>query len=229
MPKKANITAMFNDIAPTYDKLNHILSLNVDKLWRKKAVNRLMESGPQTVLDLACGTGDSSFALAQAGVPTVLGLDLSEGMLAVAREKASRLGFENVSFQIGDALAMPFKDGSVDAVMIAFGIRNFEDREGCLKEIRRVLRPGGKLVIVELSIPSFAPARFVYKLYFLHILPFIGKLLSGNKAAYLYLPHSVLRFPKPEDFLATIRGCGFRTVVHKSLSLGLCRIFEGVK
>lgn len=229
MPKKEKIEAMFNDIAPTYDKLNHILSLNIDRLWRKKAVKRLTESGPQRVLDLACGTGDSSFALAEAGVPTVLGLDLSEGMLAVAREKAARLGFENVSFQLEDALTMPFEDESIDAVMIAFGIRNFEDREGCLKEIRRVLRPGGRLVIVELSVPSFAPARFVYKLYFLHILPFIGKLLSGNKAAYLYLPHSVLRFPKPEEFSSTIRGCGFRSVTHKALSLGLCRIFEAAK
>lgn len=232
-PKKEHIEAMFNDIAPTYDKLNHILSLGVDKIWRRKAVNRLIKKRPQVILDIACGTGDSSIAIVKAcrkyGIPKVTGLDLSEGMLRVARQKVMRQGFDTINFQQADALHLPFEEESVDAVFIAFGIRNFEERPGTLREIRRVLRPGGRLVIVELSVPQPKLVRALYNLYFLHLLPFIGRVISGNKSAYHYLPESVLHFPKPTEFLETIRNCGFESVNHKALSLGLCRIFEGVK
>lgn len=228
MPKKENIKAMFDSIAPSYDKLNHTLSLNIDKLWRKRAVKRLMQRQPETVLDLACGTGDSSIALAKAGARRVLGIDISEGMLRIAQEKVAKTG-HNISFQTGDAANLPLEDASIDAVMIAFGIRNFENRSECLKEILRVLRPGGSLHILELSVPSCAILRALYKLYFLHILPLVGKLISGDKAAYTYLPHSVIQFPVPEEFMQTIRDCGYEQVVHKSLTFGLCRIFEAAK
>lgn len=228
MPKKESIRAMFDSIAPTYDKLNHLLSLNIDKIWRKRAVERIIENRPQKVLDIACGTGDSTIALAKAGVPVVIGLDISEGMLKVAEEKVADLGYD-IRFQVGDALNIPFESDSVDGVMIAFGVRNFEDREGSLKEILRVLKPGGKLLILELSVPQSKVLEFFYKLYFLHILPFIGKLLSGDKSAYTYLPHSVLNFPKPAEFMQTMADCNYKQVQHKALSFGLCRIFEGTK
>lgn len=228
MPKKESIRAMFDSIAPTYDKLNHLLSLNIDKIWRKRAVERIIENRPQKVLDIACGTGDSTIALAKAGVPVVIGLDISEGMLKVAEEKVADLGYD-IRFQVGDALNIPFESDSVDGVMIAFGVRNFEDREGSLKEILRVLKPGGKLLILELSVPQSKVLEFFYKLYFLHILPFIGKLLSGDKSAYTYLPHSVLNFPKPAEFMQTMADCRYKQVQHKALSFGLCRIFEGTK
>lgn len=228
MPKKENIRAMFNDIAPSYDKLNHVLSLNIDKIWRKKAVKRLLADNPYKVLDIACGTGDSSIAIAKAGVPNVIGLDISEGMLEIAKQKAAGLDY-NMEFLIGDALNLPFEDDSVDAVMIAFGVRNFEDRSACLREIRRVLKPRGRLIILELSVPRAKMLRGLYKLYFLHILPFIGKLISGNNSAYTYLPHSVLNFPAPDDFMRIMSECGYARVYHKALSLGLCRIFDAQK
>lgn len=228
MPKKENIRAMFNAIAPTYDKLNHLLSLNIDKIWRRKAVKRIMQNHPQIVLDIACGTGDSSIALAQAGVPKVLGLDISEGMLKIAEQKVEQLSYD-IQFQLGDAQNIPFEGESIDAVMIAFGVRNFENREECLQEIRRVLKPGGLLLILELSVPQSKLLRFFYKLYFLHILPFIGQLFSGDKSAYTYLPHSVLNFPSPAEFTKTMADCSYKQVQHKALSFGLCRIFEGTK
>lgn len=228
MPKKENVRAMFNEIAPTYDKLNHTLSLNIDKIWRKKAVRRLIRNNPQTVIDIACGTGDSSIALAKAGVPRVVGLDISEGMLGIAERKVAKTNYD-IHFQLADALNLPFNDNSIDAVMIAFGVRNFENRSECLKEILRVLKPGGVLLILELSVPQNILLKSLYKVYFLHILPFIGKLVSGSKFAYNYLPHSVLNFPAPNAFMEIVRDCGYNKVIHKALTFGLCRIFEAVK
>lgn len=228
MPKKENIQAMFDSIAPTYDKLNHTLSLNIDKIWRKKAVSRLTNKAPQIVLDVACGTGDSSIAIAKAGVPTVVGIDISEGMLEIARIKAQKYNYD-LRFDIGDAQNLPFENDSIDAALIAFGIRNFEDKATSLKEILRVLKPGAKLIILELSVPQAKFPLMMYKLYFLHILPLIGKLISGSKDAYTYLPHSVLNFPKPKQFMRIMTECGYSNVRHKALSLGLCRLFEAEK
>lgn len=228
MPKKENVRAMFNEIAPTYDKLNHTLSLNIDKIWRRKAVRRLIRNNPQTVIDIACGTGDSSIALAKAGVPRIVGLDISEGMLGIAEQKVAKTNYD-IHFQLADALNLPFNDNSIDAVMIAFGVRNFENRSECLKEILRVLKPGGVLLILELSVPQNILLKSLYKVYFLHILPFIGKLVSGSKFAYNYLPHSVLNFPAPNAFMEIVRNCGYNKVIHKALTFGLCRIFEAVK
>ena len=230
---------MFNNIAPTYDKLNHILSLNIDKIWRKKAVKRIcknlrnssetqnLRSSESRVLDVACGTADSSIALAKAGIPFVTGVDISEGMIKVGEEKISSLNLNNIKLKVEDCENLSFEDNSFDSAFIAFGIRNFEDKKKGLNELRRVLKDNGHLLILELSVPQNKILLSLYKLYFLHILPFIGKKISGDSKAYTYLPLSVMNFPKPKEFMAMMEECGFRNVKQKALTFGLCRIYEG--
>lgn len=228
MAKKNFIVDLFNDIAPTYDKLNHILSLNVDKSWRRKAVARIVSQKPSKVLDIACGTGDFTIALAQAGVPEVMGVDISEGMLEVGRQKVAALGL-NIEMKVDDSESLSLADDSVDAVSVAFGVRNFEHLQLGLNEIHRVIRPGGQVCVVELSVPSNPILLFGYKLYFLHVLPFFGGLVSGNRKAYKYLPVSVLNFPKPDAFCGMLREAGFKQVEAKAFTFGLCRMFTGIK
>lgn len=274
---------MFDSIAGDYDSLNHILSLDVDKIWRKKALKQIVDApAPARVLDLACGTGDFSIAIAKAlsrshkrvGTPIeahvkasvkapveapakapveaqvtstgfvtgdsgrsdlmtkghVTGVDLSEGMLAVMREKVGKAGLtEMISIEEGDGENLRFPDNTFDRVTIAFGIRNFEDRPKGLREMLRVLKPGGRLVILELSRPENKIIRWFYDLYFLHILPKVGGKVSGDKAAYAYLPASVAAFPGKKAFMATMREAGFRTVTHKAFTLGICRMYTGEK
>ena len=235
MPRKENVRMMFDGIAAYYDRLNHIMSLDVDRRWRRKALDRIVAPDVSRVLDLACGTGDFSVAIAKAlrtAAPQarVTGVDLSEGMLAVMRKKVDREGLQDrISMELGDGENLHFADGTFDRVSIAFGIRNFEDREKGLREMLRVLRPGGRLVILELSVPENALVRWCYNLYFLHILPRIGGRISGDKAAYRYLPASVLHFPGHRAFLQTMRDCGFTDVEHKSLTFGTCRLYAGTK
>lgn len=228
MAKKNFIVDLFNDIAPTYDKLNHILSLNVDKSWRRKAVARIVSQKPSKVLDIACGTGDFTIALAQAGVPEVMGVDISEGMLEVGRQKVAALGL-NIEMKVDDSESLSLADDSVDAVSVAFGVRNFEHLQLGLNEMHRVIRPGGQVCVVELSVPSNPILLFGYKLYFLHVLPFFGGLVSGNRQAYKYLPASVLNFPKPDAFCGMLREAGFQQVEAKAFTFGLCRMFTGIK
>lgn len=230
---------MFNDIAPTYDKLNHILSLNIDKGWRRKSVKQLMQKHPQRVLDIACGTGDFAITMAKAGVPRIYGADISEGMLEVGRKKVEAEGFAlktaadgtetGISMQIDDCEALSFATDSLDAVTVAFGVRNFEHLQQGLNEMHRVLRPGGELYVLELSVPQNPVLLWGYKLYFLHILPFFGGLVSGNKEAYKYLPISVLNFPKPGVFCDMLKTAGFNEVKPRSFTFGLCRLFIGIK
>ena len=246
MAEKNFVRSMFNNIAPTYDKLNHILSLNIDKIWRKKAVKRIVKNlknsetenlknnsqvlrfSDSQVLDVACGTADSTIALAKAGVPRVTGVDISEGMLKVGEKKIEELNLNSViSLKVEDCENLSFGDNTFDAAFIAFGIRNFEDKKKGLKELHRVLKPNGLLLILELSVPQNKILLSLYKLYFLHILPFIGKKISGDNKAYTYLPQSVMNFPKPKDFLQTMEECGFKDVRQKALTFGLCRIYEG--
>ncbi len=219
---------MFDDIAPTYDRLNHILSLNVDKSWRRKAVEHIVSRKPQRVLDIACGTGDFTIALARAGVPQLLGIDISEGMLEVGRKKVADLGL-NIEMKVDDSEALSLADDSVDAVSVAFGVRNFEHLQQGLNEMHRVIRPGGEVCVVELSVPQNPILLWGYKLYFLHVLPFFGGLISGNKGAYKYLPTSVLNFPKPDAFCGMLSAAGFKQVEARSFTFGLCRMFTGVK
>lgn len=228
MAKKEFVEQMFDDIAPTYDKLNHILSLNVDKGWRRKAVRRIVATRPKHVLDVACGTGDFAIALSQAGVEKVTGVDISQGMLDVGNAKVKALGL-NIEMHVDDCEHLGIEDNTFDDVSVAFGVRNFEHLQRGLNEMQRVLRPGGLVCIVELSVPSNTLLRWAYKLYFLHILPFVGGLVSGNRNAYRYLPESVLRFPKPDEVCRMLKEAGFRDVEAKAFTFGLCRMFTGIK
>lgn len=230
MAKKENIKALFDNIAPDYDKLNHILSLNIDKSWRRKAVREIVDNERSLkVLDVACGTGDFTIEIARKmSGGSVTGIDLSDGMMSVGREKAAAAGIEAV-LEYGDCEALRYEDNTFDRVAVAFGVRNFEHLDLGLKEMWRVLDKDGKLVILELSVPSNPVIRWCYKLYFLNILPAIGGFVSGNKGAYRYLPASVLHFPAPDKFVAMMHEAGFREVRHRAFTFGICRMYVGIK
>ena len=230
MPKKEKVREMFDNIAPTYDKLNHVLSMNVDKRWRRHALKEIVDGTPQRILDVACGTGDStiSVAKASAGGSTVTGVDISEGMMAFVKAKADKAGVgDRIELQVADGEALPFGEGTFDRVTCAFGIRNFEHKEKGLEEFRRVLKPGGRAVILELSVPQNRLVRWAYDLYFAHLLPKVGGAVSGDKAAYRYLPASVHAFPSPHDFCRMLEAAGFRGVRFRTYSFGLCRMYVG--
>lgn len=223
---------MFDGIAPSYDRLNHLMSLNVDKRWRKKALKEIVDGTSQQILDVACGTGDSTVAIAAAAGSgsRVTGVDISEGMMALVMRKAAHEGVhDRIRLQVADGENLPFQDESFHRVNCAFGIRNFEHKEQGLKEFLRVLKPGGKAVILELGMPENRFLRRCYNLYFQHLLPWIGGRLSGNKEAYKYLPASVHAFPAPSAFCLMMGDAGFRAVRTKSFSFGLCRLYVGEK
>lgn len=230
MAKKSFIVRLFDDIAPTYDKLNHILSLNIDKSWRSKSVKQVLKGKHDVVLDIACGTGDFSIELAQKGVDKVIGVDISEGMMKIGMEKVKALGLEDkISMHVDDSESLSLEDNSIDAVTVAFGVRNFEHLQIGLNEMNRVIRPGGTVNVLELSVPSNPVLLWCYKIYFLHVLPFFGGLVSGNKEAYKYLPTSVMNFPKPDVFMSMLETAGFKEVKQRAFTFGLCRLFTGVK
>jgi demethylmenaquinone methyltransferase/2-methoxy-6-polyprenyl-1,4-benzoquinol methylase len=232
MPNKEKIQEMFDGIAPSYDRLNHLMSLNVDKRWRKKALKEIVDGTQQQILDVACGTGDSTVAIARkAGSGSrVTGVDISEGMMALVMEKAAHEGVhDRIKLQVADGENLPFENETFHRVSCAFGIRNFEHKEKGLQEFLRVLRPGGKAVILELSVPENRFVRWLYDLYFLHLMPWIGGRVSGNKEAYKYLPASVHAFPSPSAFCMMMGEAGFRRVRYKSFSFGLCRLYVGEK
>ena len=230
MPKKKAITNLFDHIAPHYDQLNHLLSLNVDKSWRRKAVRKILGQAHERVMDMACGTADFSIALAKAGVPSVLGLDISEQMLRIGRQKVQALGLsEIIQLEQGDSEAIAYPDNSFDAVGVAFGVRNYENLELGLQEMLRVLKPGGMLLILQLSVPQGRFLYALYSFYFTRVLPWIGGMISGDKQAYAYLPASVLHFPKPKEFLKILQSCGYTETRQQALSMGLARIFTGKK
>lgn len=227
------VARMFDSIAADYDRLNHLMSLGIDRSWRRKALKQIVEPGKvQRILDAACGTGDFSIAIARKAESgsSVAGVDLSEKMLEVMQDKLCREGLQDrVRIRQGNCERLPFESGCFDRVTIAFGIRNVENRETALKEFLRVLKPGGKLVILELSEPSLPFVRKLYNLYFDHILPLIGGLVSGDRVSYRYLPASVHAFPSPARWMGTMSACGFRNVSHKAFSAGICRMFTGTK
>jgi len=224
---------MFDSISNDYDRLNHILSLDIDKIWRKRAVKHIISKNKeQRILDIACGTGDFSIEIASraASGSFVQGIDLSDGMLSIMREKIKHFAMEDrIGVQKGNCEQLPYLPDSFDAASIGFGIRNFEHRELALREILRVLKSGGRLVILELSTPSCPVIGALYKIYFTKILPLIGGKISGEKSAYRYLPASVLAFPKKKVWMETMRNCGFRDVTHRAFSFGLCRMYIGYK
>ena len=231
MAKKEKITQLFDNIAPSYDKLNHILSLNIDKIWRRKAVAELADvSTPLQVLDVACGTADFTIEIAHK-MPKgsqVTGVDISEGMLAIGREKIAKEGI-SAQLHVADCESLPYQDNLFHRISVGFGVRNFEHLDLGLREMYRVLAPGGKLVILELSVPSNAFMRWCYKLYFLKILPAIGGMISGDRSAYEYLPNSVLHFPAPDKFIAMVQSAGFPIVEHTPLTFGICRMYVAKK
>ena len=232
MPKKEKVRDMFDNIAPSYDKLNHVLSMNVDRLWRRHALKAIVDGTQQRILDVACGTGDSTISIAKevAEGSTVTGADISEGMMALVPEKARKAGVEDrIVLQVADGEDLPFGNETFDRVTCAFGIRNFEHKEKGLEEFRRVLKPGGRTVILELSVPQNRVVRWVYDLYFTHLLPKVGGALSGDKAAYRYLPASVHSFPSPKDFCRMMEEAGFTDVRCRTFTFGLCRMFVGKK
>ena len=221
---------MFDNIAKDYDSLNHIMSLSIDKIWRRKAIKKIKDAceAPR-VLDVACGTGDFSIAIAKAvRKGEVIGVDISKEMLEVMRQKVLKNKLESIiSQEVGDGEALRFPDASFDRVVNAFGIRNFEDRDKGLREALRVLKPGGRLVILELSRPQNKIIRWFYDLYFLHILPIIGGKVSGDKAAYAYLPASVKAFPGKKEFTDELRRAGFVNITHRAFTFGICRMYTG--
>lgn len=231
MAKKEGIRKLFDNIAPNYDKLNHILSLNIDKGWRRKAVRELVnEHKPLKVLDVACGTGDFTIEIARkvASGSEVIGIDISDGMMAVGRKKIADVGV-NAELKVADCENLPYEDNTFHRISVGFGVRNFEHLQLGLNEMYRVLTPGGKLVILELSVPSNSFIRWCYKLYFLKVLPAIGGFVSGDRSAYEYLPASVLNFPAPEKFISMMKDAGFDNVKHTPLTFGICRMYIGKK
>ena len=227
MAKKEAVQGIFNDIAPSYDRLNHFLSLNIDKKWRRKAIRCLQGNDKGKLLDVACGTGDFSIAASQAGVSRIIGIDISEKMLEIGRKKVEAAGLAaKIDLRYGDSERMEFADETFDAVTVAFGVRNFEHLEIGLKEMYRVLKQEGKVVILEFSMPRYFPMR---QLYFRHILPLVGGWISGNKGAYVYLPESVSRFPQGNDFLQILSVCGFKRTFQKRLTFGVASLYVGYK
>ena len=231
MAKKENIRKLFDNIASDYDRLNHILSLNIDKGWRRKAVKETIDkSEPMQILDVACGTGDFTIEIARKAPQgsNIIGIDLSEGMMEIGRKKIATAAVD-ATLEYGDCEALTYADNSFDRISVGFGVRNFEHLEQGLKEMHRVLKKDGKLVILELSIPSNSIIRWCYKLYFLKILPAIGGWISGNRGAYNYLPASVLHFPAPDKFQTMMLNAGFSSVEHKAFTFGICRMYIGKK
>lgn len=225
------IATMFDRISPSYDQLNHLLSMNIDKVWRKKTAKEVAKSHPETILDLATGTADLAIALAKSNPQAhIVGMDISEKMLEIGKEKVKQQGLESqIELQLGDATSLPFGDNSFDAVTVGFGVRNFENREQGLSEIHRVLKPNGHAVILELSMPETFPMKQLYRLYFKHFLPKIGKCISKDPSAYSYLPQSVEAFPKPNDFIRIMDENGLRNGSAKSLSFGIAMLYSATK
>lgn len=225
------IAAMFDRIAAKYDALNHLLSLNIDKVWRRKTAKAVSQSYPKTILDLATGTADLAIAIAKRNPQAqIIGMDISEKMLEIGQEKVIKQGLEKqIELHLGDAAQLPIDDGSFDAVTVAFGVRNFEDLDKGLSEIRRVLKDNGQVVILEFSMPERFPVKQLYRFYFKRVLPKIGKQVSKDAAAYSYLPESVGRFHKPKDFLSLLAKNGWVNGEMKRLSFGIATLYTAQK
>lgn len=228
MSKKEEVALMFDNISGKYDFLNRFLSLGIDKLWRRRLIKMLRAKKPKNVLDIATGTADLAI-LASKYTDTVTGVDISEGMLAVGREKINKKGLKTVTLSYGDSENLPFADNTFDAVTAAFGVRNFENLEKGLTEMYRVLKPGGTVFILEFSRPRQFPFKQAYFFYFNNVLPYWGRIVSKDTSAYTYLPQSVKAFPDGEEFTAVLTKCGFGETNFKFLSNGIAAIYTGVK
>jgi demethylmenaquinone methyltransferase/2-methoxy-6-polyprenyl-1,4-benzoquinol methylase len=230
MKKKEQVQHMFNDISGRYDLLNHLLSLGVDFSWRRKFVNQLSRYKPQHILDVATGTGDLALLISTLEPEQVTGIDIAGNMLAIAKQKAAQKHFQDrLTFGEGDAEDLPFPDEVFDAVTVAFGVRNFEDLEKGLSEMKRVIKSGGVMMILEFSHPAFFPWKQLYGFYSKRMIPFIGKMVSRNNQAYTYLPESVYAFPSGKDFLDILEKVGMKNVSLRSLTFGVATIYTGEK
>ncbi len=228
--KKDEVKQMFDSIAGSYDFLNHALSMNIDKIWRRRLIKRLGESSPLRILDLATGTGDLALAALRLEPEVITGVDISNGMLEIGRKKIAARGEEcRISLVEGDSEDLPFKNGEYDAVMVAFGVRNFEDPKKGLREMNRVLRPGGVAAILEFTMPLHFPIRPLYSFYFKRVLPMLGKIISKDFSAYRYLPDSVQAFAQRKDFVNMMEDAGFESVDYRIQSFGIAAIYFGVK
>ncbi|MEO9258404.1 MAG: bifunctional demethylmenaquinone methyltransferase/2-methoxy-6-polyprenyl-1,4-benzoquinol methylase UbiE [Crocinitomicaceae bacterium] len=228
--KKQEVQEMFNNISKRYDLLNHLLSMGIDKSWRKKAVRLLKPFAPKDILDIATGTGDFAIALLKLNPNKLVGVDISEGMLAKGQEKLKRKKLENkITLQLGDSEQLPFEDASFDAITVGFGVRNFENLEKGLGDMLRVLRPSGTVAILEFSKPKKFPVKQYFAFHSKYIIPFVGKMVSKDKAAYTYLPDSVAAFPEGENFVNIMKKVGYSSVSAHIVSGGIATIYLGKK
>ena len=221
---------MFDNIAPKYDFLNHLLSMGIDKLWRKKAVKMIGKHNPKKILDIATGTGDFALEMVRLKPDKVVGLDLSEQMLSHGRVKIEKKGLSSLIEMVkGDSEKLPFDDNSFDAISVGFGVRNFENLDQGLAEIYRVLKPGGILAVLEFSKPKVFPIKQIFYFYFHFVLPLIGKVFSKDQRAYTYLPESVEAFPEGEAFVEILQKQGFKSIKCTGLTFGISSIYSGIK
>ena len=228
--KKQQVAKMFDSISDRYDFLNHFLSLGIDILWRRKAISLLKEIQPKVILDVATGTGDFSIEALRLKPQRIIGVDISEGMLDVGRRKMREKKIDHIiQLQSGDSENIPFADNFFDAVIVAFGVRNFENLEQGLSEMLRVAKPGGKVVILEFSRPSKFPMKQLYNVYFTTILPLIGRWISRDQAAYRYLPESVQAFPDGDDLIKILSDVGYKNPQCDPLTFGISSLYWGTK
>lgn len=229
--KGKQVEQMFDSIAHSYDLLNHLLSMGIDKHWRRAAINSLKPFAPREMLDVATGTGDFAIMSAKELRPeSLLGVDLSEGMMNVAREKVKKEGLEQtISFQQEDCMQLSFPDDSFDALTVAYGIRNFEDLDHGLREMRRVLKPSGRLVIIELTSPQRFPMKQLFWLYSHVLMPLVGKIVSHDSRAYTYLPATMEAFPQGEVMSEILKKAGFTDIRFKRFTFGLSTLYTAAK
>ena len=228
--KKEQVANMFNTISPQYDFLNHLLSGGIDIIWRKKAIKLLQNKGIKTILDIATGTGDFAIEALKINPEKIVGVDISEGMLSVGIEKIQKMGLEKtIQLQKGDSEKLPFSDNSFDAVIVSFGVRNFENLQKGLSDMFRVTKPGGYCLILEFSNPRTFPMKQLYTFYSKYCLPFLGKMISKDPSAYTYLPESVKAFPDGPDFIQIFKSVGYSETNWIPMTGGICSIYIGQK
>ncbi len=228
--KKEQVASMFNNIAGKYDFLNHFLSMNIDKIWRRKLIQVIKKNSPLQILDVATGTGDLAIAALKCNPNHIHGIDISEGMLNVGIEKISTRRLESkITLQKGDAENIPFENNKFDAITVAFGVRNFENLEAGLQEMYRVTKNNGICAVLEFTMPEKFPVKQLYTFYFKYILPVLGKLVSKDRSAYTYLPESVKAFPQYNTFVNKMEQAGFANCSFRKLSMGIACIYIGYK
>lgn len=228
--KKVQVTEMFDNISPKYDFLNHFLSGGIDIIWRKIAISKIKKYQPKVILDVATGTGDFAIEALALKPNKIIGVDISEGMLSFGKTKMINKGLQSIIYlQKGDSENLVFDNNTFDAVIVAFGVRNFENLEIGLNNILRVLKSGAPLLILEFSKPKVFPVKQIYSFYFKFVLPLLGKMVSKDASAYTYLPNSVEAFPEREQFISILQNLGYIQCKHTSLTFGISSIYIALK